>query len=519
MSNLQINQGQLVELWRQVQSVSEVQSKDFGDVALQYHLAQQCGLVALLDQAAGKRVQGISVGLAMVLMAIHRNSDPGSKRSFLEWYPTTILPELSGLPGEMVTYDDLLSSMDYWTDPAIGQVETALTMQLGQRYGLRLHTLVWDASSCYFEAETNELVQFGYSRDHRPDCPQIGTDLFIDVDHGFVPYSRSYEGNIVDAVRFTEAVMDLRCQYPDEDDVTLIFDRGPVSEENLVLLRELYYSVIAGVPLKGKWATRVEGVRTFDQSFNLNGTRYGAQRQRVYLQDHRFYLYIYYNAKKAHQEQRRRQQAMTACQQELEGLRLGQYQLKTRAQIQARVDQLLQTHKVKTFLQVNVVKPRGQNQFHLVIQPRPRAVAHAEKRDGRFALITDREELTAKELLLQYRGKERAESAFSTIKGPIGLRPVFHYSPQRIKAHVFICHLALFLRNLLKLLLQAKEIELTPQKALKTVKPLRITEVYFPQIGKLFWILNQIDPEVQNIFDAVQLNPHQLLETSGLSPP
>lgn len=519
MSNLQINQAQLVELWRQVQSVGEVQSKEFGDVALLYHLAQQCGLVELLDQVAGKRDQGISVGLAMVLMAIHRNSDPGSKRSFLEWYPTTILPELSGLPAEMVTYDDLLSSMDYWTDEAIGQVETALTVLLGQRYGLRLHTLVWDSSSCYFEAQTNELVQLGYSRDHRPDCPQIGTDLFIDVEHGFVPYGRSYAGNVVDAVRFSEAVMDLRSQYPDEEDVTLIIDRGPVSEENLVLLRDLYYSVIAGVPLKGKWATRVEGIRTFDQSFNLNGTRYGAQRQRVYLQDHRFYLYIYYNAKKAHQEQRRRQQAMKACQQELEGLRLGQYQLKTRAQIQTRVDKVLQAHKVKTFLSVKVVKPRGQESFHLRIQPRLRAIAKAEKRDGRFALITDREELTAKELLLQYRRKESAESAFATIKGPIALRPVFHFVPPRIKTHVFICHLALFLRQLLSLLLQAQGIELTPQKALKTVKPVHITEVYFPQMGKLFWVLNHIDPEVLKIFDAVQLDPHQLLETSGLSPP
>lgn len=84
--------------------------------------------------------------------------------------------------------------MDYWTDEAIGQVETALTVQLCRRYGLRLHMLVWDCSSYYFEAQTNALVQFGYSRDHRPDCPQIDTDLFIDVEHGWVPYGRSYEG-------------------------------------------------------------------------------------------------------------------------------------------------------------------------------------------------------------------------------------------------------------------------------------------------------------------------------------
>ena len=174
---------------------------------------------------------------------------------------------------------------------------------------------------------------------------------------------------------------------------------------------------------------------------------------------------------------------------------------------------------MKTFLSVKVVKPRGQETFHLEIQPRKRALARAQRRDGRFALITEDKHRTAKEVLIEYRRKNQAESAFSVIKGPISLRPVFHFSPSRIKAHVFICHLALLLRNLLNLLLEIQEIDLTPQKALKTVKRVRITEVYFPQIGKLFWILNQIDPEVQHIFDAVGLNPQDLLESTGLSPP
>ena len=96
---------------------------------------------------------------------------------------------------------------------------------------------------------------------------------------------------------------------------------------------------------------------------------------------------------------------------------------------------------------------------------------------------------------------------------------MFHYSPQRIKAHVFICHLALFLRNLLDLLLKVKDVALTPQKALKKAKEVHITKVYFQQTKQTFWTLNQIDPEIQKIFDAVKLKPQQLLADAGLSPP
>ena len=134
MTKLPIDQAQLVELWQQVRSSAEERSKDFGDVALQYHLAKRFRLIEILDIAAGKRDQGVSVGLVTTLMAIHRNSDPGSKLSFLEWYPNTILPELTGLPVEALGYHDLLSSMDYWTDKAIGGAEADLTFKLGIDY-------------------------------------------------------------------------------------------------------------------------------------------------------------------------------------------------------------------------------------------------------------------------------------------------------------------------------------------------------------------------------------------------
>ena len=69
--------------------------------------------------------------------------------------------------------------------------------------------------------------------------PQIGTDLFIDTDTGMVPYGRSYEGNVVDATRFPVALEAFHKQYPYLEDITLLLDRGPVSEESLILLRSL----------------------------------------------------------------------------------------------------------------------------------------------------------------------------------------------------------------------------------------------------------------------------------------
>jgi hypothetical protein len=147
-------------------------------------------------------------------MAIHRDVDPGSKLSFLEWYPQTILPELANLPHAEVSYQHLLRSLEYWDDIAIAKAETAILLKLGLDFGIGPETIVWDATSTYFEGETNSLIRRGYSRDHRPDRPQVNVDLFLDVEHHLSIYSRSYEGNIVDVTRFPRAVEDLSQQYP-----------------------------------------------------------------------------------------------------------------------------------------------------------------------------------------------------------------------------------------------------------------------------------------------------------------
>jgi len=99
-----LNENELVELWQRLQSLTQEETRDCGDVALLWHLAERLDLVNILSQSAGKREQGQSVGLLSVLMAIHRDVDPGSKQSFLEWYPQTILPELAKLPNEEVDY-------------------------------------------------------------------------------------------------------------------------------------------------------------------------------------------------------------------------------------------------------------------------------------------------------------------------------------------------------------------------------------------------------------------------------
>ena len=392
MENIEnLNESELVELWQQLQSMTQEETRDCGDVALLWHLVERLDLVNILDQAAGKREQGESVGLVTALMAIHRDTDPGSKLSFLEWYPQTILPELANLANEEVSYQHLLRSLEYWDDIAIAKAETAILLKLGLDFGIGPETIVWDATSTYFEGETNSLVRRGYSRDHRPDRPQVNVDLFLDVEHHVPIYSRSYEGNIVDVTRFPRAVEDLSQQYPDWRPM-IISDCGVISDETLVKMRRLGYGLLLGLPRKGRWLSIMLGVATasesqFDCGFYYRGNHIKAKRKGVNLGGHRFHVYVFLNKKKARREAEAREKAICACEAELRSLKLGVRFLKTRAQIKARVKKILTEHKVSTFLHVQVVKPRSTGQFELHIQPRKRALKRQAKLDGRSMVI------------------------------------------------------------------------------------------------------------------------------------
>ena len=522
MENIEnLNESELVELWQQLQSMTQEETRDCGDVALLWHLVERLDLVNILDQAAGKREQGQSVGLVTALMAIHRDTDPGSKLSFLEWYPQTILPELANLPNEEVNYQHLLRSLEYWDDSAIGKVETAVLLKLGLDFGIGPETIVWDATSTYFEGETNSLIRRGYSRDHRRDRPQVNVDLFLDMEHHLPIYSRSYEGNMVDVTRFPRAVEDLSQQYPDWRPM-IISDCGVISDETLIMMRQLRYGLLLGLPRKGRWLSIILGVSEsqFDCGFYYRGNHIKAKRKGVNLGGHRFHVYVFGNKKKARREAEAREKAMCACEAELRSLKLGVRFLKTRAQIKGRVKKILGEHKVSKFLHVQVVKPRSTGQFELRIQPRKRPLKRQAKLDGRSMLITAPGKMSPKEAYSAYHsGRHSVESAFGMVKGSISIRPVFVYNEQRIKGHIFICQLALLLLRVLKMLLKLSGIQMTSRRALRQVKSVRIVKKTLSGISNSLWQVNQIPEEIQRIFDAVGLELQQLLRNLQLPLP
>jgi len=70
-----------------------------------------------------------------------------------------------------------------------------------------------------------------------------------------------------------------------------------------------------------------------------------------------------------------------------------------------------------------------------------------ERRDGKFVIHTNDDSLKPADLALGYKQLQRVEDAWRTLKSGLRLRPVFHWAPHRLHAHVALTVLALLLER------------------------------------------------------------------------
>jgi transposase len=76
------------------------------------------------------------------------------------------------------------------------------------------------------------------------------------------------------------------------------------------------------------------------------------------------------------------------------------------------------------------------------------AIAEAERYDGKWVITSNDDTLTAEDLALGYKQLLRVERCWRQMKSGLRMRPVFHYRPWRIQAHVTISVLALLLERI-----------------------------------------------------------------------
>lgn len=109
------------------------------------------------------------------------------------------------------------------------------------------------------------------------------------------------------------------------------------------------------------------------------------------------------------------------------------------------------------------------------------ALALARAMDGKLLLVTNTPQLSAAEVIARYKSLADSERGFKMLKSDIEIGPVYHRLPERIRAHAYICFIALVLARVMRARLHQNPVPevQSPQRALSVLRRIQTHKVCF----------------------------------------
>jgi transposase len=417
--------------------------RDFGDVWLAWGLWRLLGLDELLDESIEPGHETVSWSAVAAILTIARFCEPSSELHIADtWYRRTALEELLGVAPEQVHTDRLYKGLDRLL-PHKDALEKHLRERLGRLFELKCELLLYDVTSTYFEGELKgcPIAKRGYSRDSRPDRPQVCIGLIVTED-GFPIGYEVFAGNTHDSKTVQSIVESLEKKYGTINRVW-VFDRGMVSEANLKFLRERGSQYIVGTPKSM--------LRQFEQHLAEEGWSEAQANVEVKLvpsPDGQETFILARSADRRAKELAMHDKFITRMEEGLKKMQAAAEagRLKDEAAAGQRLGRLKQQNsRASQAFEVTIKKlaePRGKQRLEITWQRQAKFAAWSQLADGCYVLRSNLTGVDAATLWRRYIQLTEAEWAFRISKDELAIRPIWHHKEDRVRAHILVCFLA-----------------------------------------------------------------------------
>jgi transposase len=466
------------------ESLPPTGSLDFGSTYAIFRLWEEMGWTQILERFLWSRQFEFDVIANLKLMVANRLLDPMAKLHLLDWIEGVHLP---GLDRDQIDYNHLLRSLDFLIELK-DELEPKLAGPILTLFDSPLDLVFYDLTSCYFEIERADKVRnpssqpdkptlrnYGYDRD-RSGCPQVVLGLVMTKD-GIPLCHRVFPGETPDKATFQEVILDVKSRFPVQRCV-VVSDRGLLSQDNLAALGEAQLDYIVARPLRHNIISR-QAIKATARDIQEQIKRWKIDRtpleeqecfQEIILDGRRFV--VAYKAEIARQTQKTRQRKLAEA---TEYIRRRLARLKNQ-QTGVPVPGKILTHQ-ETLIHLHdyVIKRKLARYYQLRLDHNGHVVCdpHEENRrwelliDGKLLLETTNKALTPAEVVHQYKELQDIERCFRTLKSSLDIRPVYHWVDRRIRAHIFICVMALQLHRLMRSRLNQAKIFTSPERVLE----------------------------------------------------
>lgn len=303
-----------------------------------------------------------------------------------------------------------------------------------------LDLMFFDVTTLYFDSwDVDELRNFGFSKDCKFGQVQVTLALAADST-GFPIGYRLLPGNTAEVSTLIECVQSWKSSLG-LNEVVFVADRGMFSAKNLYELDQAGMKFVVGCPLR-KLSSQVQS-KIFEREHYRPGTISSCSE---FFWHNRFEhsvsfkmesgevvevlgnLVVSYSSKRAAKDAADRSSMIEKTRKKYEkknGGKITGSELKALISNKGHAKYLKISGTDKMSVEVNEEK-----------------VTEEAKWDGMAGILTNAS-LSNLEVIGRYRGLWQIEDCFRLTKSFLKVRPIFHFSPERIRGHVALCFLSL----------------------------------------------------------------------------
>jgi transposase len=438
----------------------------FGDIAAVWGMLERLKVAEVIDDVVGPRRAdaAASVGTYIALATLNRVTDPCSKLAFSDWWAKTAGDRLVKLPATALDHRRFWAAMGEVGEAELADIERRIVATMVEVFELDLSGLVLDMTNfATYIASGNDrapIAQRGHAKQKRADLRIIGLGLVVSTDGGVPLVSHAYPGNLPDVSQFKTMVDELVARFSalggDTGELTLVFDAGQGSHDNFGLFEGSPLHFVGSLPPSEHpdlLAVAKSRYRPVDKArfpglsaFETKKTVPGAERRIVVT-----------HSQALHDKQSAGfDQTLAKASRQLFGLQARLERGKGRRgkeRVEAEIAEILKPRWLSRVISATLA---GEEPADLRLTWDIGAEARATLEDqlfGKRVLFTDKDKsvATTAVIVADYRSQEAAEGDFRQMKDPkvVSFSPMFHWTEQKIRVHVFYCVLALAVARLM----------------------------------------------------------------------
>jgi hypothetical protein len=468
-------------------------------------LAGQLWQMLQLDQFWAARLppsrKGTRWDQVLQVLVAYRLIAPGSEwKLHRDWFGKSAMAELLGADFGLAEAHKLYACHDL----LLGHKDALFSHLMARWRDLFCATfdvLLYDLTSTYFEINASEVAEgdkrrHGYSRDKRPDCPQVVIALVVTPDGLPLAYE-VLPGNTTDCTTLRMFLNKIEQQYGRARRVW-VMDRGIPTEATLAEMRRSDPPVqyLVGTP-KGRLSRLEKQLLAMPWQEARAGVSV-----KLLGQDGELYVFAESVERVSKERAMRRRQ-----------LKWLWKRLRELAAMEvAREEMLMKLGAARAraptaWRLVDIEMDQQSARFTYTLNRQK--LRRIRRREGRYLLRTNLTENDPALLWQYYTQLVAVEQAFKNLKGDLAIRPIFHQEERRVEAHIFIAFLAYCLQITLQRRLYALAPGLTARSALEKFAAVQMIDVHLPTTDGRELLLTrytQPEPELQLLIQQLKLD-------------